>query len=316
MAKIIDIIGLTQAANDWKPEFEYVSSIKEAANLINLPHEDYPLFCKKTEEAIEFAIDILKERPIKEFDIKALHGFCMKEKDYIITGDYRINDGVMVGTFEPPHPMYISQLMMSIFPIDKNINDLEMWYRLFECIHPFVDGNGRIGGIVLAAISFLQENRFKVPKRTYKDSLRLVETKYAFSDGNLYKLNQPAIVFEHGFHKGIEKSNIYTNQTDGATCRENSFEGYLYVLPYEFNDKKCFNPLWWNSLNHSDMILKNQYSDFIEGTIKKIEKILVKHTNIDYIKINRETFKEASAYCKIGIGNNEQNCWLTWENCD
>lgn len=312
--RIVDINGLQEAANKWNPGFEYVDNIKEAANLINLPHEDYPLFCQKTEESIEMAIDILKEGSIREFDVKALHGYCMKSKDYIITGSYRINDGVTVGSFLPPHPMYLSQLMMSICPIDKDVEDIEMWYRLFECIHPFVDGNGRLGGIIMAAVSFLQDGKYKIPKRESKETLRIAETKYVFEDGCLYNLNQPALVLEKGF--GVEKKRSYYNQVEGVLCREDSFEGYLYVLPYQLIEKKPFNPKWWREHNWSNMAINYGTEDFIKGTIKKIEKLIVKHTSIDYIKIDRKTFREASAFCRVGIGNNEQNAWLTWENCD
>ena len=34
-----------------------------------------------------------------------------------------------------------------------NIESLLIWYYRFEQIHPFQDGNGRVGGIVVAAIS-------------------------------------------------------------------------------------------------------------------------------------------------------------------
>jgi len=162
---IVDKYGLQDAANNWCPEFEFVTTVKEAANQINLPHEDYPEFCEKTEESIVLAIEILEEGSIREFDIKALHGFCMAAKEHMIVGGYRTQIGTIVGTFIPPEPMYIPQLMMTIFPVTKELEDIEEWYRLFECIHPFEDGNGRLGGIVMAAVSYLQTGKYKVPKR-------------------------------------------------------------------------------------------------------------------------------------------------------
>lgn len=314
---IVDTYSLQKSADNWNPEFEYVDDIKEASNLINISHEDYPLFCSKTEESIIKAIDILREGIIKEFDIKSLHGFCMKDKEYIKTGTYRTNNGVIVGNHIPPDIIYLPQLMMSICPVDKDIVDIEMWYRLFECIHPFEDGNGRIGAIILAAVSFIQDNSYKVPKRINKETLREAETKHIFKDGCLYKLKQPAIVLEKSIiHNTINVKNDYFNQTSGIMCRESSFEGFLYILPYQLIDKKPFNSKWWYDLNHSELIINDQYEEFIEGTIKKIEKLIVKYTEIQSIIINRDSFIEASAYCEVVINNVKQNAWLTWENCD
>lgn len=314
---IVDKYGLQQAADNWQPEFEYVDSIEEAVNLINLPHEDYPFFCQATHNTLCVAIEMLKDSDLREFDIKALHGLCMKEKEHIIVGDYRTQYGTMVGSFEPPHPMYIGQLMMGIFPISKDEKDIEMWYRIFECIHPFEDGNGRIGGVVLAAVSFIQEGRYKVPKRSKKEVLKVVETNHVFGDGCLYKLNQPAIIFEKGLE---EKDNKYKrsffNQVEGTFCRQRSFDGVMYALPYQFTLKKPFDPIWWSVINWSKMTKEDQTEEFITGTIKKIEKILIKHTDIEYIKIDERDFTEASAYCEVIIYGQKMNAWLTWENCD
>jgi fido (protein-threonine AMPylation protein) len=37
------------------------------------------------------------------------------------------------------------------------------WYQQFETIHPFIDGNGRVGGVVIAVLSFNVNGVFTVP---------------------------------------------------------------------------------------------------------------------------------------------------------
>ena len=71
---------------------------------------------------------------------------------------------VKVGDWTPPHPIFLEELKSMCFPLNlEELNELEgnarefliNWYKVFETIHFFEDLNGRLGGIVVAILSFL-----------------------------------------------------------------------------------------------------------------------------------------------------------------
>jgi Fic family protein len=45
----------------------------------------------------------------------------------------------------------------------NNEEELVWWYMLFETIHPFQDGNGRVGGIVVAIMSYSLYRKYLIP---------------------------------------------------------------------------------------------------------------------------------------------------------
>lgn len=158
-------------ASEWNPELTYVDTLEEAADNINFPHEDYPQFVNSTLETMKEVISWLKEGDLTERDIKMVHQMCMKGKEYLRLGDYRTTNVIVGQELEPPQPYMIPPLMMSICPVgteyQKDIESIIKWYKEFETIHPFEDGNGRVGGIILSALSYLIRGEYLVPKREY-----------------------------------------------------------------------------------------------------------------------------------------------------
>lgn len=170
MDKVMSFDDLERISNKWEPEFIRVDSIEDASEHINFPHEDYPYYINSTSNAIQIALDWLGERSITERDIREIHQICMDGKDNINLGKYRIGDVVVANKLIPPQPYLIPPMMMSIFPINFRDYDepgLIKWYKIFETIHPFTDGNGRVGGVVLASMSYLNSGKFIVPKKDY-----------------------------------------------------------------------------------------------------------------------------------------------------
>ena len=92
-------------------------------------------------------------------------------------GNYR-NINVKVGDHNYPHPSVLESMMSDLVLVHKeklegniirgqrnSIEELTDWYSDFETIHPFEDGNGRVGGIIVALFShkWFSEKRYLVP---------------------------------------------------------------------------------------------------------------------------------------------------------
>jgi fido (protein-threonine AMPylation protein) len=148
---------------DFNPKFYTTNDLNECANQINLPHEDYPILVDVTKEIIELGIKNNKTE-LTLNDILAFHSLLFREYNpkHILIGKFRLVE-VTVAENKTPHPWKLPELMFQIMPVNVNSN-LKDWYKNFQLIHPFHDGNGRIGGIVIAILSFLKEGKFLVPR--------------------------------------------------------------------------------------------------------------------------------------------------------
>ena len=155
-------------AEKWNPHLQTVTDIDVCADCINIPHGDYPALVPATKDCILQGIEnYTKDDVITEREIKQIHSLVMREMQYIKIGDWRWNevhinndDGTV---FHAPEAYLAPQLMMSIFPLEigkMTKEDIITWYKRFETIHPFEDGNGRVGGIVMAIISYINFEEF------------------------------------------------------------------------------------------------------------------------------------------------------------
>lgn len=178
MNKVQTFDDLYRVSNEWQPVLTCVSTLEEAADCINFPHEDYPEFVDSTLTTLKEVLVWLENSDIVERDIKQIHQMCMEGKEYIKLGDYRTCNVVVSGNLVPPQPYLIPQMMMSICPVGKSIqkNDVSIidWYKQFETIHPFEDGNGRTGGIIMAAISYINGGKYLVSKKEYHFFIDLI----------------------------------------------------------------------------------------------------------------------------------------------
>ena len=135
----------------WNPTFKWVDSIAKAADAINLPHEDYPMRIPATHLAIE--------SKVLPMDTKSLHKIHKKVfGDMSFGGKFR-DLNVRVGPHVAPNHYQVSALMEELCKVHNPLIQTEEalidWYTDFETIHPFQDGNGRVGGIVVAQYSHL-----------------------------------------------------------------------------------------------------------------------------------------------------------------
>ena len=131
----------------WPPNFKTVQDLQEAADIINRPHEDYPMRVSKTNQLI-LAVSSL-ESVIDSLLVKQIHSVVMW--DLPDRGAWR-KWNVRVGYHIPPDHLEIPRLMEMLLPQTPSTREeLERFYIDFETIHPFSDGNGRVGGIVIAS---------------------------------------------------------------------------------------------------------------------------------------------------------------------
>jgi Fic family protein len=122
------------------------------------------------------------EKPISEKYIKDLHKqLCYDSPDLIkrdeITGEYRTKD-VRVGNHVGARPFVIEKMMKDLIKLEfdnMDLNDIAKFHCEFETIHPFYDGNGRVGRMIMlkqclkynVGLFFVND----INKRQYYDSL-------------------------------------------------------------------------------------------------------------------------------------------------
>lgn len=148
--------------SNWQPEFIWVDSVEECADLINLPHEDYP-------HGVQGTIDMINEFTgcglIRWADAQNIQKYVYESKNDDTYLNLGIRQGaVKVGGWIPPDPLFLPELVERLFPIGFGDYFLETWYKVFQTIHPFEDLNGRVGGIILAALSFDGTNYLTVKR--------------------------------------------------------------------------------------------------------------------------------------------------------
>ena len=174
---------------------------------------------------VRFAIDegnkMLKDGlPISNRFIKSMHKSLMQHAQYenknIVPGEFRGVD-VRVGNYRPPQYQMVLELMGDL---EKYIHNMEInispivkvgiIHAQFERIHPFADGNGRIGRLL---ISFLLKEYGLTSRVSYFMSPYIENDKDPYYDGLEF------IESENGWEKWIEaflglviNSSNYNNQ--------------------------------------------------------------------------------------------------------
>ena len=141
----------------WIPTFAWYSTVPEVADRINSFHEDYPQRVDLTGRCLENLT--VKSAgngfyPVSNGRLRLIHQMVFGDTNF--AGVFR-TVRVRVGDHVPPSPDEVPELMeklesrylWSIESLDHLID----WYNDFQTIHPFQDGNGRVGGIIVAAYS-------------------------------------------------------------------------------------------------------------------------------------------------------------------
>jgi len=144
----------------WTPTFTWVGSEREAADQINSFHEDYPT---RVNVSLLALADLWRKLDltggpnmwplgykIPSSRLLEIHHEVFGDTEF--AGRWR-RVRVVVGGHQPPLPADVPGLMGELEEAYRimTLGDLKAWYYDFETIHPFEDGNGRVGGIIVAA---------------------------------------------------------------------------------------------------------------------------------------------------------------------
>lgn len=108
---------------------------------------------KCIDTVIDNAAKPLSETFIKQLHLTLKNGTSDSRKDWFVVGDYKKypNEvGEKITVLPEKVPESIKLLISEYNKIkDKTFNDIIRFHYEFECIHPFQDGNGRIGRLIL-----------------------------------------------------------------------------------------------------------------------------------------------------------------------
>lgn len=108
---------------------------------------------KCIDRMIEEANDILSEKFMKELHLVLKNGTSDSRKDWFAVGDYKRNVNEVGGNATTAPENVSKEMKALLFAYNQKkqvtLEDLLEFHVRFECIHPFQDGNGRIGRLIM-----------------------------------------------------------------------------------------------------------------------------------------------------------------------
>ncbi|MFD1757320.1 Fic family protein [Rufibacter sediminis] len=153
-------------------------------------------------KAMNIAIDELEKLPISSRLLRQTHGILLNSVrgEHKQPGEFRTSQNWIGGSspsdavFVPPHFEYIGQLMSDLENFLHNTDiavpaliRIAIAHYQFETIHPFLDGNGRIGRLLITLYLVSEKilskpllylsSYFEENKSLYYDNLTFVRTK-------------------------------------------------------------------------------------------------------------------------------------------
>ena len=116
------------------------------------PLRDY-LDAIQHRDAFEYVKKLVSTKEVlSELTIKEIHSIVLNDRP-MDRGVYRqIGVRILGASIIPPNPLKIPELMRNLikeYPINPTIKDITRFHVMFERIHPFIDGNGRTGRLIM-----------------------------------------------------------------------------------------------------------------------------------------------------------------------
>ena len=204
-------------------------------------------------DAIEVGKDILSKEnmPISNRVIKVMHRALMEKAtlDHGVPGEFR-KERVRVGVrYFPPEPQYVDDLMSDFekyIHSDTNTSPMvkiAILHAQFEIIHPFSDGNGRIGRLLIPFlmkeygliddVSYFISEYFERYRSEYYNSLENITKR---KDWNAWIYFFLQSIVDHGNamkHKVESLTTLYTDGQFLALKNINSqhIKNYIFKKP-------------------------------------------------------------------------------------
>lgn len=146
-------------------------------------------------DAFLYIQDLVKDKiPFTEYIIKQIHTLVLMDRPDD-RGVYRKIPVRIMGAFHvPPEPVVVPELMENLIKEFSNkkmhpIENAALFHLKFEGIHPFVDGNGRTGRLLLNL--FLMQNNYPPVNVKFTDRKRYYEAFDSYyRDGSTYEMTE------------------------------------------------------------------------------------------------------------------------------
>lgn len=164
------------AQTDFEPTFTVVDGPETCADQINIHHEDYPRRVPATKEALEIVFEMEQAglRELRWQGARSIQGFIMEGSN--AAGHLRTINTMPAGGDAPYlDVIFLSEYVEHLFPIHFDYFDHEYegsilehlteWYKAFQFVHPFEDGNGRTGGVIVAIIFYTLTGKWLAPNQ-------------------------------------------------------------------------------------------------------------------------------------------------------
>lgn len=149
---LLTLLDIKLEQSKFEPTWYWTDGIEENAERINRPHINAEGEC---ENRIIETIDLLNTfKGNDSIDIKDMfniQNFFLKQNNYKgIKPGLRTHNVAFVGT---PDWQKLSELTYSLFPVNFSTKeDLLLWYKVIQKIHPLSDLNGRVFGTIVAIL--------------------------------------------------------------------------------------------------------------------------------------------------------------------